>query len=289
MSNALGMEIVGQTDSPLASGTYVSDGTVTLALLQYKADEWAGRNKDDIAINHIGFWVDDLEEQSDLIKKNGGTFFKELPLSKDSLYYEMKFLDPNGIIFDVSHKRLGRGVEVTSQLIPADANASAGAISIRGLSKTFGALKVLEDVNCTIGEAEFVSILGPSGCGKSTILRIIAGLIAPDNGAELSLLGQPLTGHSEQVGVVFQTHNMLPWLTVEKNIRLNCEVRGIAREEISRRVDEILPVLKLEGFSRQVPAPDIRWHEAAGRTRPDADRAAGRCCCSTSLSVPSTR
>ena len=101
--DALGMEIVGQTDSPLAAGTYVSDGTVTLALLQYKADEWAGRNKDDIAINHIGFWVEDLEEQSDLIKKNGGTFFKELPISKDSLYYELKFRDPNGIIFDVSH------------------------------------------------------------------------------------------------------------------------------------------------------------------------------------------
>lgn len=101
--DALGMTIVGQTDSPLASGTYVSDGTVTLALLNYKADEWAGGDKDAVAINHIGFWVDDLDEQSDIIKKNGGTFFKELPLDKDSLYYEMKFRDPNGIIFDVSH------------------------------------------------------------------------------------------------------------------------------------------------------------------------------------------
>lgn len=101
--DALGMEIVGQTESPLASGTYVSDGTVTLALLEYRSDEWAGGDKDAVLINHIGFWVDDLDEQSEIIKKNGGTFFKELPLDKNSLYYELKFRDPNGIIFDVSH------------------------------------------------------------------------------------------------------------------------------------------------------------------------------------------
>lgn len=97
------MQIVGETDSPLAKGLYLSDGTMCLALLNYKADEWAGMNKDAKCINHIGFWVDDLDEKSELIKENGGAFFKELPLSKDSLYYEMKFRDPNGIIFDISH------------------------------------------------------------------------------------------------------------------------------------------------------------------------------------------
>lgn len=100
---AFDMKIVGETDSPLASGIYVSDGTISLALLNYKADEWAGMDKNSKCINHIGFWVDDLEEQSDKIKKNGGAFFRELPLEKESLYYEMKFRDPNGIIFDISH------------------------------------------------------------------------------------------------------------------------------------------------------------------------------------------
>jgi methylmalonyl-CoA/ethylmalonyl-CoA epimerase len=97
------MQIVGETDSPLASGLYLSDGTVSLALLKYKADEWAGMNKDAVCINHVGFWVDDLEKQAAGIKRNGGTFFRELPLEKESLYYEMKFRDPNGIIFDISH------------------------------------------------------------------------------------------------------------------------------------------------------------------------------------------
>jgi methylmalonyl-CoA/ethylmalonyl-CoA epimerase len=98
-----GMEIVGETDSPLASGIYLTDGTVSLALLNYKADEWAGMNKDAVCINHIGFWVDDLDEQGKKVMANGGTFFKELPTSKDSLYYEMKYRDPNGVIFDISH------------------------------------------------------------------------------------------------------------------------------------------------------------------------------------------
>lgn len=101
--DTFGMEIVGETDSPLASGLYLSDGTVSLALLKYKADEWAGMNKDAVCINHVGFWVDDLEKQSESIKRNGGTFFRELPLEKESLYYELKFRDPNGIIFDISH------------------------------------------------------------------------------------------------------------------------------------------------------------------------------------------
>jgi methylmalonyl-CoA/ethylmalonyl-CoA epimerase len=97
------MEIVGETDSPLASGLYLSDGTVCLALLRYKADEWAGMDKDARCINHIGFWVDDLEKQAETIQRYGGKFFRALPLEKESLYYEMKFRDPNGIILDISH------------------------------------------------------------------------------------------------------------------------------------------------------------------------------------------
>lgn len=97
------MKVVGETDSPLATGIYVSDGTVCLALLNYKADEWAGMDKDAKCINHIGFWVDDLEEGKNRVLEQGGVFFKELPVEKESLHYEMKFKDPNGIIFDISH------------------------------------------------------------------------------------------------------------------------------------------------------------------------------------------
>lgn len=158
---------------------------------------------------------------------------------------------------------------MTSQPNPADAIASAGAISVSNLSKTYGQLKVLDDVNFTIGESEFVSILGPSGCGKSTVLRMIAGLIEPDEGSQIRLWGQQSQGHNDQVGVVFQTHNMLPWLTVEKNIRLSCEVGGVAKAEITRRVDEILPVLKLEGFRDKYPhqiSGGMKQRAALGQT-----------------------
>jgi catechol 2,3-dioxygenase-like lactoylglutathione lyase family enzyme len=103
--DVFGMTVVGETDSPLASGVYLSDGTVCLALLNYKTDEAAGleRGKDYVGVHHFGFWSDDLDEQASLIAEHGGTFFMELPVAKDSLYFEAKFRDPEGIIFDVSH------------------------------------------------------------------------------------------------------------------------------------------------------------------------------------------
>ncbi|HEV7367770.1 VOC family protein [Arenibaculum sp.] len=100
-----GMTVAGKTDSPLASGVYLTDGTVCLALLNYKNDESAGleKGKDYVGVHHIGFWCDDLDQQSEQIKGNGGSFFMDLPMDKDSLYYEMKFRDPDGVIFDISH------------------------------------------------------------------------------------------------------------------------------------------------------------------------------------------
>jgi len=92
--NAFDMKTVGEIESPLVSGLYLSDGTVSLAPLKYKADEWAGMNKNS---------VDHVENRSERIKENAGSFFRELPLEKESVYYEMKFRDPNGIIFDISH------------------------------------------------------------------------------------------------------------------------------------------------------------------------------------------
>ena len=100
-----GMTEAGKTESPIASGVYLTDGTICLALLNYKTDEAAGkeRGKDYVGVHHVGFWVDDLEAQGKSIEDNGGSFFLDLPMEKDSLYYEKKYRDPNGIIFDISH------------------------------------------------------------------------------------------------------------------------------------------------------------------------------------------
>jgi NitT/TauT family transport system ATP-binding protein len=138
------------------------------------------------------------------------------------------------------------------------------AVQAIGVAKTFdarGAVRALDNVDFSVRRGEFVSILGPSGCGKSTLLRIMAGLVQPDAGGTLNVLGRPQSQVSDEVGVVFQTHNMLPWDTVEANIRLAAEVRKLPRREIDERVEALLPILKLEAFRRHHP------HELSGGMR----------------------
>jgi NitT/TauT family transport system ATP-binding protein len=142
---------------------------------------------------------------------------------------------------------------------------SDAAIRVTDVSKTFGdaasGVRALEHVTFDVRHGEFVSVLGPSGCGKSTLLRIVAALTAPDPPGRVDLLGRKQTEPSRDVGVVFQTHNMLPWLTVEDNIRLLAEVRGIPDGEIAARLEPMLRILRLEGFRRNYP------HELSGGMR----------------------
>jgi NitT/TauT family transport system ATP-binding protein len=153
--------------------------------------------------------------------------------------------------------------DVAASRDPPD--AADAAVAIRNVSKTFvaraGSVRALDAVEFSIASGQFVSVLGPSGCGKSTLLRIIAGLVRCDPGGEVMLLGAPHDDVSDDVAVVFQTHNMLPWLTVERNLRLAAEVRGLPEADIKRRVEALLPVLKLEGFRHRYP------HELSGGMR----------------------
>lgn len=99
-----GMKRVGRTDSPLATGVYLSDGVMNVALLNYKTDEMAGteRGRDYVGLHHFGFQVEDAAETKQRIEAAGGRFFMDLPDLKDTLYYEEKYRDPLGIIFDIS-------------------------------------------------------------------------------------------------------------------------------------------------------------------------------------------
>ncbi len=138
--------------------------------------------------------------------------------------------------------------------------------AIRGdaVTKTFGGadgVRALGPLTIDIPSGQFVAVLGPSGCGKSTLLRIVAGLVPPDPGGVVEVLGRPQKTPSDDVGVVFQTHNMLPWLTVDANIRLAAEVRGLPGADIDARLAAILPVLKLEAFRQRYP------HELSGGMR----------------------
>ena len=98
------MEIVGIADSATATGVYLSDGTVSLALLTYRTDAPAGpRGKDFVGLHHFGFMCENLEEQSVQVEQAGATLFQDIPQGKAVGYYEKKYTDPNGIIFDITH------------------------------------------------------------------------------------------------------------------------------------------------------------------------------------------
>ncbi len=104
---AFGMEQVGTTESPLSTGVFLSDGTINLAILNFKNDKSAGvpGGKDMICINHIGFWVDSLEDAGEQITDNGGHLMLGLPddpEDRKELFYEVKYKAPDGIIIDVS-------------------------------------------------------------------------------------------------------------------------------------------------------------------------------------------
>ena len=103
-------------------------------------------------------------------------------------------------------------------------------------------------------EGEFVAIVGPSGCGKSTILNMIGGLVTSSAGVVL-VDGAPVTGAAPRhVGYVFQKDTVFPWRTVERNVALGLEYRGVARPERARRVREAVALAGLAGFEEAFPA-----------------------------------
>jgi NitT/TauT family transport system ATP-binding protein len=126
------------------------------------------------------------------------------------------------------------------------------SIELRNVSKSFGEFQALSNVNLHIEEGEFVALVGKSGCGKSTLLRIIAGLLQPSQGSVM-VAGQPVTGPSDDVGIAFQSSVLLPWRTVEGNIRLQLEISGIDRPDTDREVKRLIELTGLKGFEKNRP------------------------------------
>jgi len=138
------------------------------------------------------------------------------------------------------------------------ATPAQSVIAIDKLSLTFatgdGEVHALSNVNLTIGEGEFVSLIGPSGCGKTTLLRLIADLERPTAG---SITVNGLTPNEarlkRQYGYVFQAPALYPWRTVEKNVMLPLEIMGFAAEEQKARAARNLALVNLAGFEKKYP------------------------------------
>jgi NitT/TauT family transport system ATP-binding protein len=134
-----------------------------------------------------------------------------------------------------------------------------GAVIVQAesVTKTFStpdgsALPVLDGVSFTLAEGEIVALLGKSGSGKSTLLRCVAGLIAPSGGM-VSYRGHPLTGANPGVAMVFQTFALLPWLTVQQNVELGLEARGVPEKERAERALRAIDLIGLDGFESAYP------------------------------------
>ncbi|MBN8842641.1 MAG: ABC transporter ATP-binding protein [Sphingomonadales bacterium] len=133
------------------------------------------------------------------------------------------------------------------------ARSMKSVISLSGTGKLFGGRQVLQDVSAEIGAAEFVSILGPSGCGKSTLLRLIAGLVAFEQGS-ISFGGVEVTAPSPEMGFVFQTSNLLPWLNVRDNLLLGVDLDPQAQRPDEATLAALVETLGLTGFEASYPA-----------------------------------
>ncbi|MBN8873319.1 MAG: nitrate/sulfonate/bicarbonate ABC transporter ATP-binding protein [Rhodospirillales bacterium] len=113
-------------------------------------------------------------------------------------------------------------------------------------------LVVLDDVNLSLREGEIVALLGRSGSGKSTLLRIVSGLLRPTAG-EVLWRGRRLDGPADGVAMVFQSFALFPWLTVQENVELGLEARGVARAERERRAEGAIDLIGLGGFESAYP------------------------------------
>ncbi len=129
------------------------------------------------------------------------------------------------------------------------------AVGVAALSHRFGATLALDSVSLDIAPGEFVALLGPSGCGKTTLLRSIAGFIRPMAG-DISIDGEPMndvpTGR-RGIGIVFQSYALFPHMTVAANVAYGLEARRMPRADISRKVDEMIRLVHLDGMLDRHP------------------------------------
>ena len=128
-------------------------------------------------------------------------------------------------------------------------------VDVTAVAKSYGATKVLTDITQNFESGTFTSLLGPSGSGKTTLLRIIAGFVAPDEGA-VRIAGADVTGvpvYARNIGMVFQSYALFPHMSVSANVGFGLGRRGIRGKAAKAQVDEALKMVRLPGFGGRYP------------------------------------
>jgi putative spermidine/putrescine transport system ATP-binding protein len=128
-------------------------------------------------------------------------------------------------------------------------------LTLTDLSKSYGNLHAVSDLNLSVEKGEFVSLLGPSGCGKTTTLQMIAGFIDVTRG-RIALDGKDITRvkpNQRGLGVVFQSYALFPHMTVAENVSFGLEMRGVAKAERAGRIREVLGLVRLDKLGERFP------------------------------------
>lgn len=128
-------------------------------------------------------------------------------------------------------------------------------IRFKQIVKRFGNVTAVNNLNLDVGRGELISLLGPSGCGKTTALRMLAGFERPTSGT-MEIGGQVINDvppQQREIGIVFQDYAVFPTMTVADNVAYGLRLRRVSGTELSRRVDETLELVGLNGFQRRMP------------------------------------
>ncbi len=128
-------------------------------------------------------------------------------------------------------------------------------LTLADVSKSFGPLHAVADLNLSVEKGEFVSLLGPSGCGKTTTLQMIAGFVQATSG-RIVLDGRDITDvkpNQRGLGIVFQSYALFPHMTVAQNVRFGLEMRRVGKAESNARVQEALSLVRLDALADRFP------------------------------------
>ncbi|MBP5309369.1 MAG: ATP-binding cassette domain-containing protein, partial [Lachnospiraceae bacterium] len=129
-------------------------------------------------------------------------------------------------------------------------------VELSGVNKLYGTNHVVKDLNITVDEGEFLTLLGSSGCGKTTTLRMIAGFEEPTTGS-IKVEGESIEEKEpfeRNVNTVFQTYALFPHKTIFDNIAYGLKMKKVPKDEIRQRVLEMMDMVQLTGFENRYPS-----------------------------------